>query len=405
MPVRAVFVNRFFWPDLSATSQILSDLAFALAEQGIDVHVIASQLAYEGNRERLASREIHRGVTIHRVWTSSFGRHRLLGRAIDYIFFYFMAVITALRVAKGGWLIIKTDPPLLSIPMRLAARLTGARQVNWLQDIYPELAAFLGVKLAKGPVGEVLRWLRNASLKRSYMNVVIGQTMAERLQRQDIPANRIVVIHNWTDDVSIGPCHGLGTELRRRWGFAETDLVVGYSGNLGRAHDLDTIVEAAAILQEKGESRIHFLFIGGGHLHYSLEKVIAERKLFNIHRRPYQQRDLLPHSMAVPDVHWMSLLPELEGLIVPSKFYSAAASGRPIIFLGNTNGEIGSIINFSECGFTFSIGDSSRLANQLAKWARDPADLRERGLRSRKIIESQFTRRRAIEKWKSILNN
>jgi hypothetical protein len=35
---RLIFVNRFFHPDHSATSQILSDLAFHLAEAGFDVH-------------------------------------------------------------------------------------------------------------------------------------------------------------------------------------------------------------------------------------------------------------------------------------------------------------------------------------------------------------------------------
>lgn len=403
-PVRAVFVNRFFWPDLSATSQILSDLAFALAEQGMDVHVIASRLTYEGHGERLASLETHRGVTIHRVWTSGFGRDRLLGRAIDYISFYVMAVLAAIRLARGGWLIIKTDPPLLSIPMRLAARLTGARQINWLQDVYPELAVLLGVKIAKGPVGKLLGWLRNASLKRSHTNVVIGETMAELLQRQGVPANRITVIHNWTDDVSIAPGDGMGSELRRSWGFAEDDLVVGYSGNLGRAHDLDTIVEAAAMLQEQGERRVRFLFIGGGHLRASLDQVIAERGLDNIDRQPYQPRELLPHSMAVPDVHWMSLRPELEGLIVPSKFYSAAASGRPIVFVGAPDGQLARMIASAQCGASVAIGESEKLAQLLGNWAEDRARLSAMGSSSRALIVQNYTQDEAINRWSVLLS-
>lgn len=404
-PVRAVFVNRFFWPDLSATSQILSDLAFALAEQGIDVHVIASRLTYEGNRERFPAFEVSRGVTIHRIWTSGFGRDRLIGRVIDYMIFYFMAVLAAIRLAKGGWLIIKTDPPLLSVPMWLVAKLTGARQINWLQDVYPELAALLGVKLAKGPAGRMLRWLRNASLRGAYVNVVIGETMAEVLERQGVPRSRITVIHNWTDDVSIAPGQGMGAELRRAWGFAEGHLVVGYSGNLGRAHDLDTIVDTAANLQGQGEGRVRFLFVGGGHLRTKLDRVVAERGITNIHCQPYQQRCLLPHSMAVPDVHWLSLRPELEGLIVPSKFYSAAASGRPIIFLGAADGEVAREIASAECGVTFSIGDSEGLTDLLIKWAENRKELLEKGEKSRKLIEEKFGKRVSINNWASIIKS
>lgn len=402
-PVRCVFVNRFFWPDLSATSQILSDLAFALADQGLDVHVITSRLTYEGDGDRLPSLAEHRGVTIHRVWTSGFGRDRLLGRAIDYISFYVMAVLAAIRLAKGGWLVIKTDPPLLSIPMRLAARLTGARQVNWLQDVYPELAVLLGVKLAKGPIGKILTRLRNGSLARSHTNVVIGETMAELLERQGIPSSRITVIHNWTDDRSIAPGEGLGADLRRSWGFAEDDLVVGYSGNLGRAHDLDTLVEAAALLQAEGDSRIRFLFIGGGHLRASLDQVIGERGLTNIHRQPYQPRELLPHSMAVPDVHWMSLRPELEGLIVPSKFYSAAASGRPIVFVGSPDGQLARMIAAAQCGASVAIGEGAALAQLLRAWADDPAALVAMGQGSRALIVQHYTQHGSIDRWRQLL--
>lgn len=402
-PVKCVFVNRFFWPDLSATSQMLSDLAFALAEQGMDVHVITSRLTYEGDGSRLPQHEVHRGVTIHRVWTSGFGRANLIGRAVDYASFYLSAVLAAIRVARGGWLIVKTDPPLLSIPMRLAARLAGARQVNWLQDVYPELASLLGVKLAKGSLGLLLTRLRNRSLARSFTNVGIGEKMAELLVQQGVPTDRITVIHNWTDDVAIAPADGQGIELRRGWGFADDDLVIGYSGNLGRAHDLDTVIETAALLQAQGESRIKFLFIGGGHLRASLDRIVAERGLTNVHRQPYQPRDLLPHSMAVPDVHWMSLRPELEGLIVPSKFYGAAASGRPVVFIGSSDGQLSRMIASANCGGQFAIGDSAALAQKLCYWVDRRAELARLGTNSRAAVAAHYTQREAIKRWHALL--
>ena len=82
-----VFVNRYFAPDHSASSQMLSDLAFSIARCGGTVHVITSRQRYDDPDARLPAKERLAGVIVHRVWTSSFGRHDLTGRAIDYLTF------------------------------------------------------------------------------------------------------------------------------------------------------------------------------------------------------------------------------------------------------------------------------------------------------------------------------
>jgi hypothetical protein len=85
---RLIFLNRFFFPDHSATSQILGDLAFHLAASGRDVHVITSQQLYDNPKAALPATEIVRGVHVHRVPTTQFGRSALLGRVVDYLSFY-----------------------------------------------------------------------------------------------------------------------------------------------------------------------------------------------------------------------------------------------------------------------------------------------------------------------------
>ena len=69
---RVIFINRFFFPDHSATSQMLSDLAFSLAERGHSITVITSQQRYDDATARLCSRERVNGVEVVRIWTSRF---------------------------------------------------------------------------------------------------------------------------------------------------------------------------------------------------------------------------------------------------------------------------------------------------------------------------------------------
>ena len=89
--MRVVFLNRYFYPDHSATSQMLSDLAFFLAGAGHEVSVVTSCQRYDDAAAGLALRERIDGVDVHRVRTTRFGRGKLLGRALDYVTFYLAA--------------------------------------------------------------------------------------------------------------------------------------------------------------------------------------------------------------------------------------------------------------------------------------------------------------------------
>ncbi len=79
---RVIAVNRFYWPDHSATSQILTDLATHLARGERPVTVIASRMRHDDPAVRLPAREIKYGVDIRRVWTSRMGRGGLAGRVL-----------------------------------------------------------------------------------------------------------------------------------------------------------------------------------------------------------------------------------------------------------------------------------------------------------------------------------
>ena len=119
---RIFFVNRYFHPDVSATSALVSDLAFDLATER-QVHVITSQQCYDNPKFRLPAAEIIHNVHITRVPTTQFGRARLIGRAIDYLSFY-AAAWRALRnlVQRDDVVVAMTDPPLLSIVAMQAAK-------------------------------------------------------------------------------------------------------------------------------------------------------------------------------------------------------------------------------------------------------------------------------------------
>jgi colanic acid biosynthesis glycosyl transferase WcaI len=201
--------------------------------------------------------------------------------------------------------------------------------------------------------------LRDRSLQAAKANVVVGNQMATRILSRNMDLHRVHVIPNWVDDAEISPLPPSDNPLRRQWEL-EDKFVVGYSGNLGRPHEFNTILAASILL--KDHPRIIFLCIGGGHSFDSLARSVEKfglRRLFRFF--PYQNQSLLKYSLGVADVHWISLKPQLEGLILPSKFYGIAAAGRPIIAITAKDGEIAELIEQHACGIIIAPGDAKAL--------------------------------------------
>ncbi len=363
---RVVFVNRYFHPDHSATSQIASDLAFHLAARGWEVGAITSRQRYDDARARLDAGGTANGVRIVRVWSTRFGRGKLFGRAVDYLTFYASALFAMLR-ERDAILIAMTDPPLLSVVAGFASK----RVVNWVQDLFPEVAESLGIRLPR-----ILRRLRDWSLRRARANVVLGDLMAGRVPKA-------TVIHNWAD---------AALEPKPR---PDADaFLVGYSGNLGRAHEFETILGAMHALPQ-----VRFIFTGGG---AQLEAVKREASA-NAEFRPYAPRERLSESLSSVDAHLVSLQPSLEGLIVPSKFYGVLAVARPVIFIGARDGEVGRIIETHRCGVVIEPGDVGALSRAIATLAADPKEAQAMGSRGRQLYLARVAPHHGFAAWERVL--
>lgn len=406
---------------------MLSDLVFALAGRGHKITVVTSRLGYEDPLARYPRRETVNGVEIIRVATTRFGRAGLAGRAIDYFTFYLATAWTLLlKVRRGDVVVAKTDPPLLSLVTTPVARLRGARQVNWLQDMFPEVAIELGMgkALPWRILFSTLRRWRDRVLRKAAANVVIGERMAEVVRRTGVAPERVRIIPNWADGTVVRPVPAAANSLRHAWGLADA-FVVGYSGNLGRAHDIATIIDAMTLTEAASAGRVDALrmavgappmqqptpvkpiawvFVGGGAKMGELRDNVRQRQITGVQFHPYQPREQLAESLSVPDIHLITLLPELEGLIVPSKYYGIAAAGRPTIFIGDPQGEVGRVLTRTQTGFVVAHGDSEALARTILTLAREPHLALEYGRRARTLLERACDLPIAVSAWEDVIS-
>jgi glycosyltransferase involved in cell wall biosynthesis len=244
--------------------------------------------------------------------------------------------------------------------------------------------------------------LRNTTLREAAATVVVGDLMGRKVKTLGAPAERIHVIPNWCNDEDIRLVAPADNPLRQEWNLADR-FVLGYSGNLGRAHEFATVLAAAERL--RNEPRIAFLMIGGGKRFAELSAAVQARGLAAAFRfLPYQARTLLSYSLGVADVHWVSLDPRLEGLMVPSKFYGIAAAGKPVIVIGDPNGELAQLVQRNDCGVAIAPGDSEALTATLRQLSDAPQMVSEMGTRARNMLDAHFTRRQGLARWRRLLD-
>jgi colanic acid biosynthesis glycosyl transferase WcaI len=401
---KVIFVNRFFYPDQSATSQILTDLAFFLADQSHEVHVITSRNMVTGKASQLPRDEIISKVTVHRVGLLAVQSPGLVSRSLNFVSFYGLAGLQLIKHATDHCIVVaKTDPPLLSVWAWWLLRPRRVRIINWLQDVYPEVAIRFGVRPIRGRVGHLLMQLRDRSLRNATVNVVLGSRMAAYIESRGVPRASIRVIPNWVDDRTIRPVGSGANPLRERWGLAKK-FVIGYSGNLGRVHEYETVLAAAERLRDRQD--LCFLFIGGGFLYPGLKEELRRRALDKLAIFvPYQDTSELANSLSAPDVHWVSLRPEFEGLIVPSKFYGIAAAGRGAIAITDPDGEIAHLVDAYKCGAVVRPGDGKALADLLQMMIGDSAIGAEWGQNARSMLDAHFSRARALDRWSKLIGS
>lgn len=395
--MRIILLNQYYAPDEAATAQLLSDLGSELVRSGCDVDVVTGNRGYEDPSRRHPARERIDGVEIRRVRTTGFGRRSGLGRAIDYATFVVGAVWRLLTMRRPDVIVALTTPPLVGLIGVVVGKLRSSRVILWSMDVYPDVAYELGTIRERSIAGRVVRRLAELTHSMPDTVVALGEAMRQRLL--DRMAERVEVIHNWSDGEVIEPRPIAGHPLREEWGWRD-EFVLMYSGNMGLAHEFDTVLEAA----RQGLEGAKLAFVGNGPRREEIVKVALELGAGSAARptieiRPYMPRELLPLSLTAPDVHLVTLRESMPGLLVPSKIYGILAAGRPSIYVGPPRGEIYEILREGECGWRVEIGDVAGMLDAVDRYRSDPDRSAEEGSRARELFDQRFAKRIGLGKW------
>lgn len=372
--MKILLVNQFFWPDSAATSQLLTDLARDLSAQGHEVDVIC------GGTYAATEQDPAPPVKIHRVKSHHFSRG-VVGRLTSYLTFYAGAAWRALTMPRPDVVLTLTTPPLLSLIGALVHQLRGTRFYIWEMDMYPDIAVDLGYVRSGSFLQLVLGKVADWSRREAEGIIALGDCMRTRLKRRGVAAEKISVIHNWADSSRI---HVIPRRLSDR------TLSIVYSGNLGLAHDVDTI--AAAMLQLRDDARFSFTFVGGGPRRSELNAFVDTNNIKAVSMRPYVAHVDLSETLGLGDIGLVTQRDDCCGSVVPSKVYGLMAAGRPVLFIGPAAATPAQIIASHTCGWRVACGDPDGLTHLLRHLAAHREEITKAGINARRALETHYDR-------------
>jgi glycosyltransferase involved in cell wall biosynthesis len=388
-PRQLTICTEFYPPDYAATGQLIEELALQLEQVGMPVHIFTGQPGYAFQKSSAPSLESTGKLRIRRSSASRLWHSRIRGKGINGLLFFLRAAVHLLNAKRRDDLVLLTTaPPFLPILGYLANLFLGLPYICLIYDLYPDIAIELKVVPAKHGLARLWNWLNKKVWKRANHIIALSSTMKDRMQAH-CPGidEKISVIHNWANPDWITPIPKQSNWFAQHYDLVDTFTVL-YSGNMGRCHDMDTILEAALQLQHEP---IRFLFIGEGAKRRDCIEQVQNLGLKNCKFLPYQEKQDLPYSLTACDLSLVSINFGMEGLVAPSKFYGTLAAGRPVAVVCEPHSYLRTLVADAKCGATFRNGNGIGLANFIRFLASDRQVANQMGTAGRQYLQKNFT--------------
>ena len=387
-----VFANQYYPPDVAPTGVMLEAVATELARCGHAVTVLAATGGYGGSGDGVEKTGGEAGVRVKRMKALSFGRASKLAKLLDYASYYVAMVPRLLMVGpRPDVMVALTTPPFLSVLVRVASWLRGARHAHWVMDVYPDVMLGHGMIREGGMVHRMLRGVARFGFggRRSVAVLGLGPDMAEKLAAYCGAGRKAEWVALWE---TAGRTAGDGEmeTLRKARGWGDGETVFLYSGNMGLGHCFGDVIAAGRRLSGEG---VRLAFFGRGGRRREVEMAVKEGEWENAVPTlgDYVAQGDLPAHLASGDVHLASLDPRWDGTMVPSKLQGIFFSGRPVLFTGSASCSIGRWILESGAGWVCAPGDAEAHVAAMRE-ALDPGVRTRMGAAARAYAERHFNR-------------
>jgi glycosyltransferase involved in cell wall biosynthesis len=390
--VRILFISHYFPPEVNAPANRTHEHCRRWVSEGHEVTVITgvpnhpAGALFGGYRNAWLQEEEVDGIRVIRTWMFLAANAGFAKRILNYILFGITAILASRRI-KAPDLVLATTPQFFcGLAGAITARIKRRPFVLEVRDLWPKSIAELG-QLRQGIILRSLEGLESWLYRSSAGIVVNTRAFTDHIASSGYPREKIELIYNGIDPQEFCP-RPASQNLRDEYGL-NGRTSVAYIGTLGLAHGLESVIEAASILQARPE--ISFLLIGDGAEREKLEALIQSRGVSNVRLLGLQPRESMPDWIASVDILLVCLrdLPVFE-TVIPSKIFEFLAQERPVILAAR--GEIRRMTEQAGAAWIIDPEDPHAMVEAIESITKQPQEAQRRASAGRRWIQREFVR-------------
>lgn len=399
---KILFVCQYFYPEVFRGN----DIAFYLAQQGHEVHVVTGipnypvGKFYEGYGWLKKRHEEIDGVKVTRLPIIPRGNNKIK-LMLNYFSYLMVAWVWMLFHAIGHKydcvFVQQLSPVMMAAPGVLYKRLRKVPLYTWVLDLWPEsLTAAGGIK-NKWILKFFAHYVKS-EYKHSDKILISSKSFKESIMQYGDYENKIIYYPQWAD--------GTSNDAENN-DFVLPNIPNGFrlmfAGAVGEAHGFDCTMQAALLTKEYKD--IKWIIVGDGRKLDWVRQFIKEHGLEEtVHTLGRYPAETMPTFFEQADVMLVTLNDDpLFKLYAPAKISSYMASARPIIAV--LNGEGAKVIEDAECGWSLASGDADGLAKLAIELSQtDKAILQQKGENGYKYYKTYFEKEKCLKDLMGIMN-
>ena len=388
---RILFLNQMAGP-------LFRELAIDLSEICLEDSIL-----YTGHPDTL-KKALNDNHKLKITSAASYNTKSNLSRLWSWSVYSFFAWLKVILAPRGTLIFLVSNPPLLAPLVYITCKIKKLPYIVLIYDMHPDTLVNFGVLSNGSNLVRIWRYLNRLVWENSAAVFTIGNVMADKLSTQfnykKTQLGYIGVVPAWADTDKIKPIKKTKNPLAQEY-RQENCTTILYSGNMGKSHDITSILGAAKLL--RANNKIKFLFFGAGDEWLPAFEFVSNENLENVQILPFQPESKLPYTMALGDISIVSLDKGAEGLMVPSKMYYYMAAGSAIIGICEGKNDVQDTIKLADCGKVVSPESEHALAKTILHLSSDLKELERLKVNARNASTSFFSRKSCTEKFRAFI--
>ena len=338
-------------------------LAKNLIKQGYTVTLVSGSYSHLFSSSPQVTKSVFRekidGIEYLWIKVPEYKSSKSIGRIWNML--YFAWKLHFLKDIEPSHIIV-SSPSLF--PVKVGAKLAKKFHTKFLfevRDIWPQTLVELSSLSSSHPLIKLMEYYEKFAYKKADKVISLLPNAKEHFEDHGMPADKFVYLPNGieTEEKKSIP---LSLEMKEK--IPKDKFIIGYSGTIGIANNLDYMIDVAEMLKDNDE--IHFMLLGNGGEKKRLQQRVQKLALKNVTFLDTVPKESVDSFLQEIDVAFISLLPEklFKFGVSPNKVFDYMYAKKPILWAIEAGNNL---VEDAQCGISVPLNDVILLKKSILK--------------------------------------